>query len=68
MRIGRGPDCPLRDVVVTETFDCGIDIPDIQHVIIFGAPYNLDSVYQQLGRATRGLLLGGGWIYVSPKF
>lgn len=57
----------LRIVVATDAFGCGIDIPDVQRVINFGTPRNLDSAYQHIGRSARALDSGDGFIYVNPK-
>ncbi|KAF8596321.1 P-loop containing nucleoside triphosphate hydrolase protein, partial [Ceratobasidium sp. AG-I] len=57
----------LRIVVATEAFGCGVDIPDIERVINFGTPHNLDALYQRIGRAARALPSGFGYVYVNPK-
>lgn len=52
----------LRLAVATEAFGCGVDIPDIEIVVNFGTSFNLDSLYQQLGRAARRLLSKFGYV------
>ena len=46
-------DSTLRIVFATVAFGMGIDIPDIEQVIHWGAPCGLEQFAQESGRAGR---------------
>lgn len=46
-------DCALKVVIATSAFGMGVDIPDIEQVIFYGVPRNMETYAQQLGRSGR---------------
>lgn len=57
------PDSKLRLIVATSAFGLGVDIPDIQRVIHWGIPSDVEEYVQESGRAGRNGELAQAIIY-----
>ena len=51
VRLFKDPNAPLRVVIATIAFGMGIDSPNVRQIVHLGAPEDIESYIQHIGRA-----------------
>ncbi len=57
----------IMTIVATISFGMGIDKGDIRHVVNFGPPANIETYYQEIGRAGRDGIVSKATIYYDDN-
>lgn len=57
----------VKVIVASIAFGMGIDKPNIRTIIVYGCPQDIESMYQQIGRAGRDGLPSRAFIFYSDK-
>ena len=62
------PQSTIRLIFTTIKMGMGVDIQDIERVVIYGAPSSMVDLWQQVGRCARGAgMKGMGTIYLTGR-
>lgn len=57
----------IKVIIGTIAFGMGIDKPNIRNVIVYGCPSDIETMYQEIGRAGRDTLPSSAYIFYCTK-